>query len=72
MAAASSDKDLDKDVLCLHYCLTFISSMSSTKHWRLQEGVKVGGVLIPAMRFAEDQAMVSHTVRVFLLLDGSA
>jgi len=27
------------------------------------EGVKVGGVLIPAIRFADDQAMVSHTVR---------
>ena len=26
------------------------------------EGVKVGGVLIPAIRFADDQAMVSHTV----------
>ena len=29
----------------------------------VQEGVKVGGVLIPAIRFADDQAMVSHTVR---------
>ena len=29
----------------------------------IQEGVKVGGVLIPAIRFADDQAMVSHTVR---------
>ena len=29
----------------------------------IQEGVKVGGVLIPAIRFAYDQAMVSHTVR---------
>ena len=28
-------QELDKDVLCLHYCLTFISSMSSTKHWRI-------------------------------------
>ena len=28
----------------------------------IQEGVKGGGVLIPAIRFA-DQAMVSHTVR---------
>ena len=30
---------------------------------RAWEGVKVGGVLIPAIRFAVDQAMVSHTVR---------
>ena len=29
----------------------------------IQEGVKVGGVLIPAIRLADDQAMVSHTVR---------
>jgi len=29
----------------------------------IQEGVKVGGVMIPAIRFADDQAMVSHTVR---------
>jgi len=29
----------------------------------IQEGVKVGCVLIPAIRFADDQAMVSHTVR---------
>ena len=29
----------------------------------IQEAVKVGGVLIPAIRFADDQAMVSHTVR---------
>jgi len=29
----------------------------------IQEGVKVGGVLIPAIRFADDQAMVSHTIR---------
>ena len=29
----------------------------------IQEGVKVGGVLIPAIRFADDQAMVSHNVR---------
>jgi len=35
LATASSDKELDKNVLCLHYCLTFISSMSSTKHWRI-------------------------------------
>jgi len=31
LATASSDKD----VFCLHYCLTFISSTSSTKHWRI-------------------------------------
>jgi len=35
LAAASSDKELDEDVLCLHYCVTFISSKSSTKHWRI-------------------------------------
>jgi len=35
LATASSDKELDKDVLCLHYCLTFKSSKSSTKHWRI-------------------------------------
>jgi len=35
LAAASSEKELDKDVLCLYYCLTFISSMSSMKHWRI-------------------------------------
>ena len=35
LAVASSDKELDKDVRCLHYCLTSISSMSSTKHWRI-------------------------------------
>ena len=31
----------------------------------IQQGVKVGGVLIPVIRFADDQdqAMVSHTVR---------
>ena len=29
----------------------------------VEEGVKVGGVRIPAVRFADDQAMVSHTVR---------
>ena len=29
----------------------------------IQEKVKVGGVLIPAIRLADDQAMVSHTVR---------
>jgi len=29
----------------------------------IQEGVKVGGVLIPAIRFTYNQAMVSHTVR---------
>jgi len=29
----------------------------------IQEGVKVGGVLIPTIRFADDQAMASHTVR---------
>jgi len=29
----------------------------------IQEGVKVGGVLIPVIRFADHQAMVSHTVR---------
>ena len=29
----------------------------------IQEGVKVGGVMIPTIRFADDQAMVSHTVR---------
>jgi len=46
LATASSDKELDKDVFCVHYCLTFISSMSSTKHWKIKEGVKVGGVLI--------------------------
>ena len=28
----------------------------------VEEGVKVGGVRIPAVRFADDQAMVSHTV----------
>jgi len=28
-----------------------------------EEGVKAGGVRIPAVRFADDQAMVSHTVR---------
>ena len=35
LATASSDKELDKNVLRLHYCLTFISSKSSTKHWRI-------------------------------------
>jgi len=29
----------------------------------IQEGVKVGGVLILAIRFADDQAIVSHTVK---------
>jgi len=29
----------------------------------VEEGVKVGGVRVPAVRFADDQAMVSHTVR---------
>jgi len=29
----------------------------------IPEGVKVGGVLIPAIRLADDQAMVLHTVR---------
>ena len=29
----------------------------------VDEGVKVGGVRIPAIRFADDQAMVSHNVR---------
>jgi len=35
----------------------------------IQEGVKVGGVLIPAIRFADDQAMVSHTVRGLQVMD---
>jgi len=30
----------------------------------IQEGVKVGGVLIPAIRFADDQAMVFGKVKV--------
>ena len=29
----------------------------------IQEGVKVGGVLIPAIRFTDDQAVISRTVR---------
>jgi len=29
----------------------------------IHEGVKVGGVLIPAIQFADNQVMVSHTVR---------
>ena len=29
----------------------------------IHEGVKVGGVRIPAIRFADDQAIVSHAVR---------
>jgi len=28
LATASSNKELDKHALCVHYCLTFISSMS--------------------------------------------
>ena len=28
----------------------------------VEQGVKVGGVRIPAVRFADDQAMVSYTV----------
>jgi len=29
----------------------------------IHKGVKMGGVLIPAIQFADDQAIVSHTVR---------
>ena len=54
---------IDKDVLCLHYCLTFISSVINEALEDIQEGANVGGVLIPSIRFADDQAMASHTVR---------
>jgi len=30
----------------------------------LQEGVKVGGVLVQSIRFADDQALVSHSGHV--------
>jgi len=66
LAAASSDKELDKDVLCHHSPLLFNLHIQYVINEALddtQERVKVGGVLIPAIRFADNQAMVSRTVR---------
>ena len=45
---------IDKDVLCLHYCLTFISSVINEALEDIQEGANVGSVLIPSIRFADD------------------
>ena len=65
LAAASSDKELDKDRCPLSPLLfnLYIQYVINEALENIQEGVKVGGVLIPAIRFADDQAMVSHTAR---------
>ena len=66
LAAASSDKELDKDRCPLSPLLfnLYIQYVINEALEDIQEGVKVAGVLIPAIRFADDQAMVSRSSEV--------
>jgi len=44
-------------------CNIYIQYVITEALEEVEEGVKVGGVRIPAVQFADDQAMVSHTIR---------
>jgi len=50
---------LSNFIQIVHYCLTFFNETLKD----IQEGVKAGGEQISAISFADDQAMVSHTLR---------